>query len=365
MQDVTTWEELDKIRNGLSGEYRLTQDLTTEDSGYAEYAGESANGGSGWNPIGGSPLASNNEDPFTGVFDGNGYSINGVVVDQPEDTNVGLFGGTDSNSTVKDVSITDISIAGNDKVGAVVGCCQGTVSGVAANGDVTADTDAGGIAGRISSGDGGVPPGEVTKSYTTVTVIARDDIGLNLGGLTGLSTGVISQSFAAGSIGGTSFVGGLAGIAFGTVEDSYATSELTANGVDIGGLIGSLDGELKRSYAVGTGPNVEGGLVGNAESGPTVEESYYFQGPNNGNGTQLEQADMQGEEPPKAGNMEGFDFTTTWETVTGDGNAAEPSYPILTAVPREAQLSDREILQTQTPPTAPTNLKVSLPFTDG
>ena len=61
---ISSWEELDDMRNGLAGDYILLNSLDADSANYADYAGPSANAGAGWLPVG------TIEGPFTGTFDG-------------------------------------------------------------------------------------------------------------------------------------------------------------------------------------------------------------------------------------------------------------------------------------------------------
>lgn len=82
---IYTIKDLDNIRNDLGAKYILMKDLTFSDSDFAEggaYAG-------GWTAIG------NDENPFTGEFDGNGHVISNITLKQGE-TYTGLFGSSGS-----------------------------------------------------------------------------------------------------------------------------------------------------------------------------------------------------------------------------------------------------------------------------
>ena len=84
---IYTAEDLDNIRNNLSGKYILMNniDLSSYDN---------------WNPIGTS------ETPFTGELDGNGYAVENMTItaEQQEALNAGLFGYI-KNAIVKNLTI--------------------------------------------------------------------------------------------------------------------------------------------------------------------------------------------------------------------------------------------------------------------
>ncbi len=79
--DIYTAEELDGIRNNLSGNYRLMTDITFTDEDYAQ--GGRFEGG--FEPIG------DTENAFTGIFNGNGHTIRNLQIHSDKVT-VGLFG---------------------------------------------------------------------------------------------------------------------------------------------------------------------------------------------------------------------------------------------------------------------------------
>lgn len=86
---IYTAEDLNNARNNLSGKYILLNDLDL--SVYEN-----------WEPIG------TNDSPFTGIFDGNGFSINNLSlkndINSDEQCNFGLFG------FVKTASISKLKI---------------------------------------------------------------------------------------------------------------------------------------------------------------------------------------------------------------------------------------------------------------
>ncbi|HBB45253.1 MAG TPA: hypothetical protein DCZ78_00135, partial [Blautia sp.] len=90
-----------------------------------------------------------NDAGYTGVFDGNGATIN-LNVDKSADTsgkNVGLFSIISNGGEVKNVT-TDGSITGKQYVGGICGTNEGTISNCNNKADVKATSyRAGGIAG--------------------------------------------------------------------------------------------------------------------------------------------------------------------------------------------------------------------------
>ncbi|MDL2261398.1 hypothetical protein LJC08_04110, partial [Methanimicrococcus sp. OttesenSCG-928-J09] len=110
--------------------------------------------GKSWNPIG------TKDDPFKGVFDGNGKTISGLEINEPEQDYIGLFGYAE-NAVFSNVILTDISLTGRYCVGGLAGSVLGTgtfidcsVSGTEGGAvKITAGYYAGGLAGSVYNGE--------------------------------------------------------------------------------------------------------------------------------------------------------------------------------------------------------------------
>jgi len=93
--------------------------------------------------------------------------------------------------------------------------------------------------------------------------------------------GTITQSYATGSVSGSTFVGGLTGYNGGAISDSYATGAVSGGNGSyyVGGLVGRNDTTISNSYATGavsggSGSTDVGGLVGVNYLGGTITQSY-------------------------------------------------------------------------------------------
>ena len=244
---------------------------------------------------------------YTGTFEGLGNAINGLRIHVDHETaskGVGLF--AESNGTLRDVSLTNASVAGATAVGSLVGVNAGTISSVSAeNVSVIADQDAGGIAGAnggvITSasssgqvygfvaagglvGDNG-SSGQISQSNSNAAVSTPKDKNTWAGGLAGSNEGTISFSSAAGSV-EASKAGGLVGEAYGAIINCRASGLTKMNASDgfAGGLIGwTLGANIQQSFATGpvedVGTNKRhagsiGGLVGFTEYASQIVASY-------------------------------------------------------------------------------------------
>jgi hypothetical protein len=96
--------------------------------------------------------------PFVGHFTGNSHTISGLHINRPMRSYVGLFGDVSGAGYVADVTLSNVSIIGYDKVGALIGgigtLSTGSIKDCSASGAVSATLYAGGLIG-YAVGPGG------------------------------------------------------------------------------------------------------------------------------------------------------------------------------------------------------------------
>jgi large exoprotein involved in heme utilization and adhesion len=225
---VNDVNHLQAINTNLAGTYALGKNIDAS-------ATAGWNGGAGFVPLG------SYSSPFTGLFDGQGNTINGLVIDLPLIGDVGLFGS--SSGTIRNVGLIGGSVTGFANVGDLVGNNSNSLTNDFATGSVTGT--------GTGSGDG------------------INAVWASVGGLVGENTGgTIASSHATGAVTYTGTinnnvlpfgVGGLVGINLtGNINNSYATGAVTnANGQITGGLVG-MNGDglgttpiITNSYATG------------------------------------------------------------------------------------------------------------------
>jgi hypothetical protein len=221
--EITTWAELHAVRDGLSGEYELMNNLGPSDTGYDTYASSSANSGAGWEPIA----------SFTGSLDGDGYAIIGLFIDRSGA--VGLFTGL--TGTVTHLSILDADVSGT------------SYAAVMASG--------------LDSG------ANISECWVSGAALST---GSYVGGICGYfgNGATISECRSDTNVSGVNFVGSLTGdIEGGQVYDSYATGNATASGEYCGAFTGVItfsdSARCERCYATGDvagGSSRSGGFVG-------------------------------------------------------------------------------------------------------
>jgi len=256
--DIETWYHLDKVRKNLDNHHTLKNNLDKTTDGYEQVVGKEA-GEKGWEPIG----------TFTGTFDGQGHTIMGLFIDRPKESNVGLFSSVAKEGVVQNVSVVDVTVTGDWRVGGLVGENNGTVSNSFSSGSVTGDWRVGGLVG---SNEGDV----IDSRFIKGNVTSKE--GSYIGGLVGKNDGgTVSDSHSTSSVTGDVSVGGLVGWnKVGTVSDSHSTGSVTGN-ENVGGLVGGNEkGTVSNSYSTGsvTGKGGVGGLVGRNNDKATVSDSY-------------------------------------------------------------------------------------------
>ena len=142
--------------------------------------------------------------PFSGVFDGQGYSITGLKISGNEEAR-GLFGYAYC-SAIRNVVIRNPEIQGGDKVGALVGhqaySSEGIENCAVIGGKIQGSNRAGGLVGNMEESP-------IKNCYTTCEVIATD---YHAGGIVGahkVGSG-LENCYATGNVSGPNS-GGIAG----------------------------------------------------------------------------------------------------------------------------------------------------------
>ncbi len=200
-----------------------------------------------WNAGAGFSPIGSSQSLFTGSFDRQNHVISNLAINLPTTTYVGLFGYTAASAALSNVSLQAANITGLDRVGILAGLSTGIIRNASANGTVAAENYSGGLAGENR--------GSITNSSAAATVAGATTGGFSMGGLTGWNN-----------------VGA-------SIQDSYATGNVTAGSVTsrAGGLTGTNNGSILRSYATGAvsgGRQGVGGLAGFNSSAATIVDSY-------------------------------------------------------------------------------------------
>jgi hypothetical protein len=185
--EIRDWYDLDDIRDNLSGDHILMNDLNSTTPGYTELASPTANQGKGWDPIGTCAYPYG----FWGTFDGQGYEIRDLFINRPDEMDVGLFGGVMQDGVIgviKDIGVVNFTVTGDDHVGGLAAYNNGIVSNCYATGNVTGGGyRVGGLVGMNAEAES-----TVSNSYFTGSVTGSDH---DVGGLVGRNWGDVSNSY--------------------------------------------------------------------------------------------------------------------------------------------------------------------------
>ncbi len=220
---ISTAEEFNNIRNDLSGNYILTNDIDL--SSYTN-----------WNPIG------DDSNRFKGNLDGNNKKINGLEINRNEEY-VGLFSVLDDGSKISNLNVEGVVYGGNLS-GIITGYNYGTIENCLVSGILSGNTHLGGITGY------NYDVGLIKNSYSRANIQGTSYIG----GLIGVNIGVVENSYFTGSVSGISYLGGIAGNMFtrdtiiSKIINSYSIGQVS-NNLRSGGIVGrNRDASITNTY---------------------------------------------------------------------------------------------------------------------
>ena len=258
---LTKLDELQAVQGDLSSHYVLGNDIDASET-------ENWNSGAGFTPLG------NYVDPFSGDFNGNGYSVDRLYINRPSINDAGLFGRVNSGD-IKNIGVTNIDIQGDNNAGGLVGFIKGAnIMNSYSSGKVSGNMDIGGLVGENANTT-------IEKSYSHSNVSGDDRVG----GLVGDNEygSNIMYSYSSGTVTGNTNVGGLVGTDYATVTNSYWNSETSTQSTSASSATGLTTAEMTGSAA--------------------------------------------------STNMVNLDFTSVWRTVSAsDADYSADSYPILYSV---------------------------------
>ena len=198
------------------------------------------NDGLGFSPIGTA------DDKFTGYYDGQGFTIDGLTINRPNDDNQGLFGYA-YGGNLDNLGLTNVDVTGGSYTGGLVGYQKASINGCYTTGTVTGLDYTGGLSGIATS--------SAVNCYSESTVSGATKVGGLIGHTLDAYTG-IHNSYSTGAVSGSDMVGGLIGNAWSRVENSYATGQVSRSAGTaerLGGFIGYTNDAIaiKHNYSTG------------------------------------------------------------------------------------------------------------------
>ena len=298
--EIHNAEDLSNIRNNLAGSFRLMNHIDLADIE--------------WIPIG------TRFTPFTGMIDGNDFTISNLTIDLPTQNDVGLFGR--NSGTIINLSLSNADIAGVDNTGAIAGhnsanIIESRVDGLSV---VRGNNNVGGIAGHNSGG--------ILRAFTTSDVIGND----NVGGFAGIiAGGNIDQAYATGDVLGNTNIGGFTGhLTDGTsvIRNAFSTGQVFGESNDAGFAGYITSGRIENSYSISNNANGfrgnDGGVIVNSYFDQDIILSSNVAAFESVFATMLAASEARTtEEMMTQSNFTNWDFTNIWSIDEGN------SYPIL------------------------------------
>ena len=247
-----------------------------------------------WEPIGTSDV------PYTGTFDGKGYTISGLYFNNPNAYYVGLFGKIGANGKISNVGVLDSyfqfralggGVCGNnygelqncsnsstvicnmqDGTGGVCGYNnKGTVRDCKNTGSVRGKAPLGGVCGVNNSG---IIENCFNEGTVSVTVTS-----FNVGGVCGNNySGKIKCSYNTASVSGQYNVGGVCESKFGgTITSCYYLSGTATGGINGEDVSGKAEGKSIEQFKSGEVAYLlaEGKVLGKQVWGQQLGEDLY------------------------------------------------------------------------------------------
>ncbi len=353
---IYTAEDLNNIRNNLSGKYVLMNDIDL--SSYIN-----------WEPIG------TLETPFSGNLNGNSFTLKNLNVlnAQGDNPSVGLFG-TIMNSQVENVTVIGKINVNNDngiRAGLICGeAYDSVITNCTTYGKLEVSTKAGvwvgGITGYLStySNNDEIKECRIDMCQNNATITANGgcnqetyELNFFVGGIVGHSYGIISKCSnygditAIGSNSGYDYfytlAGGICGDTGGNIYNCYNVGNISSAGTEYvfsGGILGLWlqFGDIDSCYNIGQVKaevkdsvddynfSASGGIIGEVESLAFPDSSDYYEYPacisscyylNNAEKAfgeaspqkQINVKSLTADEMAKQDSFEGFDFKNVWK----------------------------------------------------
>ena len=100
--------------------YWLSQNPNEWDKNYKQTTNINASGTTGWDGGAGFSPIGNNSTDFTGSYNGQNYTIDGLTIIRNSGSSIALFG-TIEDAIIENLGITSINITGDVAVGGLVG----------------------------------------------------------------------------------------------------------------------------------------------------------------------------------------------------------------------------------------------------
>mgnify|MGYP000049445216 CR=1 FL=1 len=244
--EIRNAEDLKLLAEKVNGNETANSGITYENT-YFKLTADIDLKNEEWTPIG--TMLVEELRPFQGTFDGDEHQITNLKISNGGQY-AGLFGYTEG-AVIKSCNVTG-EINGYNHTGGIVGYANNNthILNCSFQGNVEGDGEGrGGIVGYMSGG------GEVSGCFVTGTVTGDREVG----GIAGTGVGTIKNCYALANVTATGVnAGGIAGKAYGvTIENCYYSGEVSAKNY-AGGIAGYVSGAKTIRNCVSLAESVSG-----------------------------------------------------------------------------------------------------------
>ncbi|MHC4069876.1 MAG: GLUG motif-containing protein [Planctomycetota bacterium] len=215
-------------------------------------------------------------NPFAGVFDGNGHTISNFTYDSNETDYIGLFGYVDgATATIRDLGLLDpnVNAANGWNVGSLVGfLADGSVINCYVDGCiVSGDRYVGGLLGEAWTCT-------ISNCHVNGSVTGKRYVGGLIGAGLSFTNAQMSNCTFSGTVFGWTSVGGLIGAGGGLISGCSSAGDVSSQFTRTGGLFGNFGGLHGGAYKIlsshssctVSGTGYIGGLIGENDGGAIV-----------------------------------------------------------------------------------------------
>ena len=308
---ISTPEDLDKLRNDMTADYVLANDIDMKDINFVPFG----------------IVNNENAGKFTGTFDGRGHTIKNLRYDVEGKGEVGLFCQTE-NATIKNLIIEDAYFKGNANVGGIVGqMYRTTITDCAVlNSYIEGRDHVGAIAGEIAQTevDGNWVGGTITNCFSDARIKTRE---YQAGGMLGtIHCGTVEKNLFTGTVEGRE--GDNANGMVSLVDKNDAASLIQYNVVAAAHIYGKI-GRVVSNNRLGSddkGKVTKNYVSANTWVGTKADNATMakYTNPNDYNGADIPVTELRTKQFYT--NILGWDFDNHWTFLPG---AEGKMYPVL------------------------------------
>ena len=249
---ISTKEHLNNVRNYLESCFQMTNDIVFENSDFEE-GGDFYNDGKGWQPIGKYSYVT-----FLGIFDGNGFKIQGIKFDSDslENAYSGIFG--NSNGKICNLGYVNNTMYPTSSFPITGGIAEnnyGIIENCYNTGIITIKSDYSNYIGGIA----GINYNTIVSCYNTGSISSSSEKSIIYsGGIAGRNKGEIINCYNNGTISSTTalyttYSGGITGYNEGIITSCYNSNLISSDNTNFcaGGITGYNDGTITNSHNIG------------------------------------------------------------------------------------------------------------------